>query len=347
MGLLTTKLVAVEKMKILACPNRITDESVIGFVNQMVKYQDLPTEIQIRFSTIEFVLPFATLLLAECLRDFVIYRHTQGLRTYPDIDLENFTITDGISYLMHIGFFQYIHLPIGNPPSSLPGNSNYIPIREIVSDVLIRNAGAIQVSIQVESSNLAKLVIDTETEQIMLEYCFREIIRNVFEHAGTDRCTVMGQKWHRGRFAGDVEIVIIDRGIGVYNSLRESHVLDSVEHAIIKSLQPGMSRIVKPQNKDKWENTGFGLYVLSELGKLNGEFSICSNGKVYNLTGDKFNNISFQGTGIKLRVNVSNADYFPNILEQIVRQGEAISVDIFGEKKSASKTLLPSIASQE
>ena len=47
-------------------------------------------------------------------------------------------------------------------------------------------------------------------EQLMVSYCLREVIRNVFEHAQTDTCTVMAQRYSDGA----AEIAIIDNGMG-------------------------------------------------------------------------------------------------------------------------------------
>ena len=79
---------------------------------------------------------------------------------------------------MHIGFFHFIKLPMGNLPSSLPGNSNYIPIREILLDELQEFRGVIQEAIDRKSLKLSELIFESEFENYIPKHCFREIIQN-------------------------------------------------------------------------------------------------------------------------------------------------------------------------
>ena len=79
---------------------------------------------------------------------------------------------------------------------------------------------------------------DTQ-ENRLYNYALREIIRNVFEHSGATECYVCGQRWYNGK----VEITVVDEGIGIAESLT-SNVSES---------------------ENIYDNSGFGLYVLSQL----------------------------------------------------------------------------------
>lgn len=323
------------------CPRRLTDEDSIRFINRLWKHVHDP-ELIIDFSGLNFVFPFATLLLAESLRELVLHRSEVGLQTLSN-DESDFLKKDGaISYLKHVGFFKFVGIPYGKEPNEALGNRNYIPIRILNQEELCRRAsrGVIQEAIVKESEEVAGLILDNPEECVMLTYCFREIIRNVFEHAEIDYCSLMGQKWNRGRYAAIVEIAIVDRGRGILDSLREAYDdLTSAEQAIRKALEPGASRIHRPQSRDDWDNTGYGLYVLSRLGMSYGEFAICSSGVILTTSRmEEARNVHFQGTAVKLRVNTQHAEYFPNALKKIVEEGEAQYYEQTGKRKNASKS---------
>src|SRR5262249_16857336 len=74
-----------------------------------------------------------------------------------------------------------------------------------------------------------------------LEYCFREMFRNSFEHGSTDSV------WYAGATRpqkDDVQIAIVDSGRGIKESLsdnpEERHATD--KDAISAALRPGVSR---------------------------------------------------------------------------------------------------------
>jgi len=192
--------------------------------------------------------------------------------------------------------------------------------------------------VEAESMNLAKLVTQDSRPRINrpIAYCFREIIRNVFEHAGVDRCGVYAQRWNNGL----IEVAIVDRGKGIRGSLEERYELQSDRDALSKAIVPGVSAASVTDGGD-WSNSGFGLFVLSELGKELGSFTLCS-GK----TSVKFSDgklvceeypASFNGTAVGLKIRQLNANQFEALIDEIVNRGEA-QVRDGGEAGRASKS---------
>jgi anti-sigma regulatory factor (Ser/Thr protein kinase) len=243
-----------------------------------------------------------------------------------------------------VGFFQYIGLEAGKAPGEAKGSRRYVPIQCIDRAELIQTAGQapIQEAIEKRCDQLAEVVFPQMTEQLMMSYCLREVIRNVFEHAQTDTCTVMAQRYSDGT----AQIAIIDGGIGIYRSLSSAHTCGSVDDALRLALQPGTSRVVGDQTGQRWDNSGFGLYILSQLGRQLGYFLVVSNGRFLQLgsPGKKSikGDVPFNGTGIKLTVDLANAAYFPNLLHRIVATGEeqlASSGDKHKKASTSSKSL--------
>ena len=118
------------------------------------------------------------------------------------------------------------------------------------------------------------------------------------------------------------------------------HTCRSVDEALQFALQPGTSRVVGKQAGVQWDNSGFGLYILSQLGSQLGKFLVVSNGRFVQLrtTGEKYTcgDAAFDGTGIKLTVDLANAAYFPNLLRRDRRGREAQAAASGDRPKTAS-----------
>lgn len=302
-------------------PIDFSPPNIIGFSQELQDLVSEPSEVFIDFSQTGYSYPFATLLLAEKIKSFVSKRKSFGLNTSASGLAAS---SEPLSYLRHIGFFEFIGLKnVGKKPGQAPGSHRYLPITPIEKKGLLRGAqrSTVQEAVQTKSEHLAGMVFDDDfSKQIMLTYCFREIIRNVFEHAQTDSCCLMAQKW----YSGEVEIAIVDTGIGILASLEEVFQFDSAEQALQEAIKPGVSRVRSPQRGSEWDNSGFGLYVLSELGSRYGEFSVVSSGKWMHCRNGTsiFNDMAFGGTAIQLKLSTRDADHFPNILRGIVTTGE-------------------------
>ncbi|WP_416819672.1 hypothetical protein [Denitromonas sp.] len=245
-----------------------------------------------------------------------------------------------VSYLKHCGFFKFIGIPVGKSPNEAPGGATYQPICEITrrSIDIPGKTGPFQEEIDRRSDKLAEVIYPRNISQgpaMMISYCLREIIRNVFEHSGASSCFVIAQRW----YTGEAEIVIADEGIGIQRSL--SKVLGGISSrdALEKAIFPGVTSGLDRATGSRWDNSGFGLFVTSELGKRYGSFTIASSNALLSMDGANRTSasIAIPSTIVKLHVNTIDADYFPNILREIVEKGEMIAGEESGLVVSASK----------
>jgi len=320
---------------IVDCAKEFKDSQVTAFLRSLYKVIE-EKEVTINFNTLNFVLPYGTLLAALGIREFVKKRNSAGLKT--GVRTLN-TSRQAINYLKYFGFFKFIGLKAGNDTNSSSGSFRYIPITVLTRKGLDDYDGVLQERIEKKSEALAKIIFSSEQDSmkaLMLSYCLREIIRNTFEHADIDECVIMAQKWSNGY----AEIAIADEGIGILGSLSKVHGLINAEDAIKLAVLPGISKETAPDNEnDEWQNSGFGLYVVAELGRKFGDFAISSNGIIIHKYQNEevIENIPLSGTVVKLKIKTEDAEYFPNILHNIVEEGENTSADIPGARKSASK----------
>lgn len=328
---------AGDNMLTVQCPITWEENSVFPFLAQLIEFKDEPS-LCLDFTKAEFVRPFGTILVGDGLKHLVGHRKQRGLATFAQMDRQD--RRDGaISYLGHVGFFDFIGLKVGKKLGEATGSGRYAPIAVIHQRDLTRSSprAPIQQAIEARSDQLATVVFQQTTEQIMVSYCLREVIRNVFEHAQTDTCMVMAQRYS----SGEAEIAVLDNGIGIHRSLKKSFDFETVDQALHAAIQPGISRAATVARGDKWSNSGYGLYVLSQLGGKCGQFLIASNGRFLEVAADTQLNqnsgsVAFDGTAIKLVVDLSRVEYFPNLLVQIVKQGEQEQLETTGKLVGAS-----------
>ena len=187
--------------------------------------------------------------------------------------------TKGKNYAGTMGFFKYISpaLGIGKAPGEALGSLNYIPITLISIDALQQaeyeqgNYIALGDIIEKESGRLARIVDRGQSElNKLLTYLIREILRNTPEHAQTNQMWVCGQYWPSYELA---EIAIIDEGIGIYQSIVQNpshreYIKDNAT-ALQWAIKAGISQSFRPsakqKSRDEWANSGFGLYMVSEI----------------------------------------------------------------------------------
>lgn len=305
----------------LALPAGLHDDALFAFLPLLHEHDDCD-HLTLDFGPLRFARPFGALLLAEYVKDMVARRKAGGLYTECAGLKRDPEWGTALSYLSHVGFFRHVGLAYGAEPSAASGSSTYMPITPISRDELTPHSGmdAFYKEIERKCHALASIVTPLDECHELLFYAFRELIRNVFEHGLVESCTLMGQKYRR-----DLELVVVDRGRGIHASLAERWPRLSAKEALKAAILPGVTRVPDTSSPERWSNTGFGLYVLSELGRRTGQFLLASSRHYYSMTtvGYRLCSFPFDGTIVKLSLSTDDAEYFPNLLEHIVQEGES------------------------
>ena len=295
-------------------------------------------EANLDFSTLSYSYPLGMLVAGSMVRRWAIDRKNRGLRTTKSGISGN---CNAHSYLMHLGFFDFVGMSgVGSEVGVARGNTRYVPIRIIERSELepgITESNETLVDrIRFTADGIANVLAGAgaSTEgRTTFSYSVREVLRNTFEHAETDRCVVCGQRWANGQ----AEIAFVDEGVGVMASLNTAHSFEEND-VLHQAIKPGVSRA---QYLDEAENThdnsGFGLYVLSELGNSFGWFCLGSGTRKLMVQGHSKTqeNMRFPGTYVGLHLN-STPRNFSGVLNDIIEAGEA-EAQQEGREKSASK----------
>lgn len=311
-------------------PPNFDIDNLSGFFSQIDACAQI-NDITLDFSTLTYSWPTGMLVFGMKLRQWISRRKILGLSTYH----RNVTAQKTVqSYLMHLGFFDFIGIPRGNEVNAGSGSSSYLPIRRICRTDL--DVEKLFDSINEEARKLAGVISgsfdDSETLRTY-QYSIRELIRNVFEHSQAEECYVCGQRWQSGR----VEFAIIDAGVGICSTLSTQYQLNSDSEALLMAIRPGVSRTNGfKDNENIYDNSGFGLFVLSELGKNFGWF--CLGSGTARIVGTEsiasHEGYAMNGTFFGARFNRAPHN-FRQVLHEIIESGEA-EADVTGIARRAS-----------
>lgn len=291
--------------------------------------------------------PFSMLFTAATIRQFCQERAIMPW----DMQLIYNENDSNYTYACHMGFFQSAGFSEGKAPGEASGSTTYIPLTKIsISDLIQRNAilgrcyeqGDI---IELEAKRLSKILSQEQVElQKLLQYLIREAIRNIPEHAESNDIWICGQYW---RNRDTAEIAILDEGIGVYNSLRKNTIHRSFiatnEDALRWAIKPGISSSFNPakgpKGDDMWTNSGYGLFMISEICKLTEGWLTFVSGedciRVYPNTTTAYR-AHYHGTALGIRVKPSKIDKFQKIIDTARKQGEETAKTIKNAFKKAS-----------
>lgn len=232
------------------------------------------------------------------------------------------------TYAAHMGFFQAFGLDYGNFPGVANRNERYIPmtlfdvqdIKQTARDLMV-NPGEVLDDFAKDISNVLTQNHNPTLAEI-LQYSIREILRNIVEHSESldfGFCAQYLPSLDRVSFA------VLDRGIGIKESLSLNPrlTLNNHEEAIRESLKPGISGKTYPGQKKKqkgdWANSGFGLYMTSNICKSGGSFFVASGDTGIYLTDqdEKLLDIKIEGTALNLTLNLEQPIELDKILKEL------------------------------
>lgn len=305
-------------------PSSLELQTSLAFSANIIEIEDAE-EYVFDFKLTKNTEPFAMLLVSSEIRRLV--------RNKPQVKVlcTNF---GHMSYAAHMGFFQAFGLDHGKAPGEARGSSSYIPMRIFDSSTLVQEATAkrIEVGEEIEAngSQMASILCG-EHEGAMhetLTYSMREIMRNVLEHSESPRFGICAQYWPS---KSKVEVAILDRGIGLRQSLSNNPHIDtsSDKNAINYALMPAVSGKAfmgaKNRKKGHWVNSGFGLYMTNRICRNGGNFFIASGKSGLLLTsgkgGKKWHECDLLGTAVRMIVKTDQLSGLREALSKYKEEG--------------------------
>ena len=299
-------------------PSSLIFESSIEFAKELRKVQPCD-EILFDFKNLNRIDPFSLLFVSS---EIQRCRHYLEDVKFKAINFEHCT------YAAHMGFFQAFGLKHGKMPGEAKGGPTYIPIKIYDTDLIRQEAKNLMINpaelLESEAKKIADVLTrhDNGNTNSVLTYCIREIFRNVIEHSQAEQfgfCAQYRPSLNRVSFA------IIDRGIGLKESLKNNPNLTLFDdkEAIRPSLKPAVSGKVyagqKRKPKGEWANSGYGLFMTSNICKKGGGFYIASGSTGYYLSekNEKYLETPFEGTAVNLAINTTRIGELNAMLQEI------------------------------
>lgn len=295
----------------------------LALLEKRLRDSQLVNDVTVNFSPLYWSYPMAMLVAGSYFRRWIKVRRDNDLRTkHTGISKSR----NAHTYLMHLGFFDYIGIKdIGNKVGAANGNTRYLPIRKIsleeLNDSIAETGEKLIDAISFAAGSMARVLSGDDISETnkSFSYSIREIIRNALEHSGSDCCYICAQKWANGQS----EIAIVDEGCGIYSSLSQAYNIDEND-ALKHSLKPGVTRTeFLSEEENIYSNSGFGLYVLSEMGSSFGWFCIGSGTQklIFENQEDTVSRLNFSGTFVGVHLN-SHPKSFQGVLSDIIQIGE-------------------------
>lgn len=293
------------------------------------------------FDQLEWVEPFGMLYFARQLRAFADSVKPARCRAVHH---------ERHGYAAHMSFFQSFGLSFGSNVGQGTGNDRYIPITSLqIRDLHIeacQNSVDVREVLEARASRMAEVLAHGESGEVQqtLTYSLREILRNAVEHANADHIWYCAQYWPTKRL---VELSILDQGKGVRAALsRNPHLsINSDIEALQLSLLPGISGVAfegqKNVRNDHWANSGYGLFMTSQLCARGGSFMLCSGRVALLIEGERETVLpsNFLGTAIRMGLHVPEIRGLGEALHELNKKGREIAGDLsYPANLAASKS---------
>ncbi|MBK8101497.1 MAG: hypothetical protein IPK26_30825 [Planctomycetes bacterium] len=318
----------------IAFPRSLDVTSTAGFCH---KLSALPTgQYAIDFAEFTNAPPFGMLLAASAVRVFVARMGVAGF-TVQALRYEN------KSYQAHMGFFQACGLNHGKQPGQASGSRTYIPLTKLDVD-LGASIAHIHDTVNRRATQLARLLLPggRRDAHARLHYCLFEIMRNVFEHSRSPTLWYGAQAWPT---KGLVEVAILDEGVGIRRNLEKKYGVASDAAAVQKAIEEGVSGATLkddpfgfgPQSgvdsdaeddRESAHNSGYGLYVVSQMCRSGGEFALASGDTclVCSSAGQDLRSSAHKGVAVRAALRIEGES-----VEQLIQR---VATKKFGETPS-------------
>lgn len=263
--------------------------------------------------------PFGALFIINCIRGFINEIRQSG-GTVSIYYLEEQKIRN--TYARSLRFYSSLGIQIGQTPDmdyEGSASDNFIPIMKTDMSAVKKSVDEHR-EIKYISRQIATVASRGNDELFeYINYSVIEILRNVAEHSESNHLWYAAQYWSSDNC---VEVCIMDEGIGIQDSLREE-VGEDEENVLKFSIVPGCSSKPTTHYTDHADNSGFGLYMISEMGKRNGDFIIASNGESLMLAGDSESHsiCMNSGTIIRIRLKIDELENYEIQREQLITEG--------------------------
>ena len=211
-------------------------------------------------------------------------------------------------YLERMGLFRLLNIKSEIEITEHEPAGRFIPLTKITN-----------------SKELTKFITDMipllhlKPEQASpIKYIISELVRNVLEHAHARHGAIVSAQYYKK--SNTIRIGIADTGVGIKETINQSHSAPTDLEAIRLALTPGITGTTRRLGGTE-QNAGAGLFFIKSIAKVNRDFFLIYSGSaVYKLLKSKPGKIKLYADPFKDRHSVG--EDFP------FWKGTAVGIDI-------------------
>ncbi len=321
----------------IAIPKSLTISTIPSLVSQLGSLPVTDT-FAVDFSNLSWTTPAGLCMAVAAFRQF---------RTRYPAAACRFEGYEKHEYQAFMGFFRCLGIDFGSDSNLLSAGDTYLPLKDFKLSAIKGTAKSMRRPvaelIDEHSVQLARILTKDGSSGLFvgIRYLLREIIRNSAEHSQADSLLYCAQLWPTKK---RLEIAIVDSGIGVRASLAANpHLaiasdLDALELATLPGISGKAFAGAKIKRADPWQNSGYGLYIASRLGRESGRFFIGSRSAALSLTpaGEKLAAWGLEGTAIVLNIDISDIDCFEAKIARYADEGRALASTLHGANQAGA-----------
>ena len=166
-----------------------------------------------------------------------------------------------LPYLIRMGLFDYLGLDPGRTIEKHDPSGRFIPLTQIRTSDELKQAIV----------SLVPLLHAQPEEADSIRYVFSELARNVLEHSNSPVGAFVCAQYYKE--TKRVSIGIADAGIGIRQSMAQSHPVETPRDAMVLALQPGVTGTTARFGGTA-ANAGAGLFFVKSIAALSRNFFV-------------------------------------------------------------------------
>jgi len=168
-------------------------------------------------------------------------------------------------YFERMGLFKFLGIDSGIQITEHESAARFIPLTQIKnSDELTKFITEMIPLLHLEPGQ-AKTI----------KYIVSELVRNVLEHSYSDIGAILSAQYYKK--SNTIRIGIADIGVGIKNSINQSHFTSTDLKAIQLALTPGITGTTNKEDGTEY-NAGAGLFFIKSIAKVNKDFFLLYSG---------------------------------------------------------------------
>lgn len=173
-----------------------------------------------------------------------------------------------LPYLVRMGLYDFLGKDAPKDIQAHEESGRFIPLRKVASGN----------ELTAFITDMIPLLHASPKNVDPIKYVVSELIRNVIEHSGSRVNAIICAQYFKK--TKRISIGVADRGIGITESIRQSHIAFDDKAALNLALRPGITGTTARVGGTEY-NAGAGLFFTRSIAKASQNFFLIYSGSAY------------------------------------------------------------------